>query len=131
MEYRQLFRREVIPFVVVLSAAVVWVVMLLNVTSQSSVDYSPLNTYADDQIKQLSIQVTQREAMIQQLADRVKHRDSLIFLLENKRTSITNKYYYNEKEILSSGDSVNRVMRIINQSSFESDYFAGKYAPTK
>jgi hypothetical protein len=90
-----------------------------------------LNTYADDQIKQLSIQVTQREAMIQQLADRVKHRDSLIFLLENKRTSITNKYYYNEKEILSSGDSVNRVMRIINQSSFESDYFAGKYAPTK
>lgn len=131
MEYRQLFRREVIPFVVVLSAAVVWVVMLLNVTSQSSVDYSPLNTYADDQIKQLSIQVTQRETMIQQLADRVKHRDSLIFLLENKRTSITNKYYYNEKEILSSGDSVNRVMRIINQSSFESDYFAGKYAPTK
>jgi hypothetical protein len=131
MEYRQLFRREVISFVVVLSAAVVWVVMLLNVTSQSSVDYSPLNTYADDQIKQLSIQVTQREAMIQQLADRVKHRDSLIFLLENKRTSITNKYYYNEKEILSSGDSVNRVMRIINQSSFESDYFAGKYAPTK
>ena len=131
MEQRQLIRRKIIPFVVVLAAAVVWVVMLLNVTSQSSVDYSPLNTYADDQIKQLSIQVTQREAMIQQLADRVKHRDSLIFLLENKRTSITNKYYYNEKEILSSGDSVNRVMRIINQSSFESDYFAGKYAPTK
>jgi hypothetical protein len=131
MEQRQLIKRKIIPFVVVLAAAVVWVVMLLNVTRQSSVDYSPLNTYADDQIKQLSIQVTQREAMIQQLADRVKHRDSLIFLLENKRTSITNKYYYNEKEILSSGDSVNRVMRIINQSSFESDYFAGKYAPTK
>ncbi len=131
MQQRQSIKRKILWPAFVITASVMFGLLMQHGLRSRSVDYSPLNTYAEDQIRQLEIQVTQREAMIQQLVDRISHGDSLILLLENKRASITNKYYYNEKEILTSGDSVNRAMRIVNQHSFESDYFSGKYTPTK
>lgn len=91
---------------------------------------NPVDSYLEQEIKNREQQIKEREQVILNLYTQIRKSDSILASLEAKKAGIINKYYYNEKEILTSGDSANRVMRIINQSSFESDYFKGKYAPT-
>jgi len=82
-----------------------------------------------DEIDHIKQRVEMRDAVINELVIELRMRDSLIASIQQGKTSITNKYYYDEKFILSSSDSANRSLRVNNQRMFVSDFFSGRYAP--
>ena len=82
-----------------------------------------------DEIDHIKERVEMRDAVINELVIELRMRDSLIASIQQGKTSITNKYYYDEKFILSSSDSANRSLRVNNQRMFVSDFFSGRYAP--
>lgn len=82
-----------------------------------------------DEIDHIKERVEMRDAVINELVIELRMRDSLIANIQQGKTSITNKYYYDEKFILSSSDSANRSLRVNNQRMFVSDFFSGRYAP--
>jgi len=90
---------------------------------------SPTDQLIQDEIDHIKQRVEMRDAVIKELIIELRMRDSLIANIQAGKTSITNKYYYDEKFILSSSDSANRVLRVNNERMFISDYFGGRYAP--
>lgn len=130
MEKKQKIRYTV-TLVLLLTLIMLSAVIHLKTWKDSRLIVRPVDAYLSNQLQQKEDMIKQREQIISEMYNQIRRTDSLIRELEKKRASITNKYYYNEKEILTSGDSANRVMRMVNQSLFESEYFNGKYAPSK
>lgn len=86
-------------------------------------------SFYQTEIDSLTTAINTRNKQIDSLKTVLRVHDDTIFVIERQKPIITNKYYYDEKVYLTSSDSANHELRLLNQRQFEIDYFNGRFNP--
>lgn len=118
-------KRKIGTILIFVSALIVWVLLeMLDIKYTKEVD-----SYYQTQTDSLRTEIAYKQKQIDSLKTVLRVHDDTIFVIERQKPIITNKYYYDEKVYLTSSDSANYELRLLNQRQFEVDYFGGRFNP--
>lgn len=118
--------------VVIIVATVIAFLIVKVYPKEREKEQKPLIDLIQDRHELVIKRIDSTDKLIQYKLEAIAQMDAEIkALVMKKKQLITNNYYQNETEILTSSDSANRAARIRNQSEFSDRYLKGYYRPNK